>query len=57
LEIIIAAGSALHDIKSKREPIISEARVAIVVDKDILLCDIVSGEQRDSWFGTLTGLR
>ena len=50
-------GSTLHDIKSKGKSIISEARVEIAVDKDILLCEAISGEQKDSWFGMLTGLR
>jgi len=57
LEVTVAVEPTLHDIESKREPIVSEARMAITVDDDVFLCGAFSGERRDIWLGTLTGLR
>ena len=48
---------ALYNIESKGKPIVGETGMAIAIDEDILLCDVFSGEQRDSWLRVLTGLR
>lgn len=48
---------ALRIIESKGEPIVGETGMAIAVDEDVLLCNILSGKRRDSRLRVLTGFR
>ena len=48
---------ALYNIESKGKPVVGETGMATAIDEDVLLCNVFSGEQRDSWLHVLTGLR
>ena len=56
MEVIVVVKLAPY-VESKGEPIVSEARMTVVVDEDVLLCDVFTGERMYSWLHILTGLR